>query len=69
MILLGIMMLQELLHAADRGVKVRLLIDDQNGTKLDPTPTSPFSIIPTFQLNFLIPINSEIYVSLIMHFA
>lgn len=34
---IGHLMFQELLHAADRGVKVRLLIDDQNGTKLDPT--------------------------------
>lgn len=33
---LGHMMLSELLKAADRGVKVRLMIDDQNGTKLDP---------------------------------
>lgn len=33
---LGSMMLVELLKAADRGVKVRLMIDDQNGTKLDP---------------------------------
>lgn len=31
----GHMLLQELLKAADRGVKVRLLIDDQNGTQLD----------------------------------
>lgn len=34
---IGHMMLQELLKAADRGVKVRLLIDDQNGTQLDDT--------------------------------
>lgn len=33
---IGRMMLAELLKAADRGVKVRLLIDDQNGTQLDP---------------------------------
>ncbi len=32
---IGRMMLAELLKAADRGVKVRLLIDDQNGTQLD----------------------------------
>lgn len=32
---IGNLMLHELLKAADRGVKVRLLIDDQNGTKLD----------------------------------
>lgn len=32
---IGHLMLAELLKAADRGVKVRLLIDDQNGTKLD----------------------------------
>ena len=31
----GNLMLHELLTAADRGVKVRLLIDDQNGIKLD----------------------------------
>lgn len=35
--LIGQLMLAELLKAADRGVKVRLLIDDQNGTQLDPT--------------------------------
>ncbi len=34
---IGHLMLAELLKAADRGVKVRLLIDDQNGTKLDFT--------------------------------
>ena len=34
---IGHMMLHELLNAADRGVKVRLLIDDQNGTALDET--------------------------------
>ena len=34
---IGHLLLCELLKAADRGVKVRLLIDDQNGTKLDPT--------------------------------
>lgn len=34
---IGHLMLQELLKAADRGVKVRLLIDDQNGTQLDDT--------------------------------
>ena len=33
---IGRMMLAELLKAADRGVKVRLLLDDQNGTQLDP---------------------------------
>ncbi len=33
----GQLMLHELLKAADRGVKVRLLIDDQNGTQLDST--------------------------------
>lgn len=32
---IGNLMLEELLTAADRGVKVRLLIDDQNGTKID----------------------------------
>ena len=32
---IGRMMLSELLKAADRGVKIRLLIDDQNGTQLD----------------------------------
>lgn len=31
----GNLMLHELLTAADRGVKIRLLIDDQNGVKLD----------------------------------
>ena len=32
---IGQLMLSELLKAADRGVKVRLIIDDQNGTKID----------------------------------
>lgn len=32
---IGNLMLEELLAAADRGVKVRLLIDDQNGTQID----------------------------------
>ncbi|OTG65009.1 phospholipase D family protein [Acinetobacter silvestris] len=32
---IGQLMLHELLKAADRGVKVRILIDDQNGNKLD----------------------------------
>ncbi|HGW4639612.1 TPA: phospholipase D-like domain-containing protein, partial [Acinetobacter baumannii] len=31
----GNLILHELLKAADRGIKVRLLIDDQNGIKLD----------------------------------
>ncbi len=33
---IGRLMLHELLLAADRGVKVRILIDDQNGRDLDP---------------------------------
>ncbi|KGT46477.1 MULTISPECIES: phospholipase D family protein [Acinetobacter] len=32
---IGRLILSELLQAADRGVKVRLMIDDQNGTQLD----------------------------------
>ena len=32
---IGNLMLHELLQAADRGVKIRLLLDDQNGIKLD----------------------------------
>lgn len=32
---IGRLMLSELLKAADRGVKIRLLIDDQNGVQLD----------------------------------
>ena len=32
---IGNLILYELLNAADRGVKIRLLIDDQNGIKLD----------------------------------
>ena len=32
---IGQLMLSELLKAADRGVKIRLMIDDQNGTELD----------------------------------
>lgn len=34
---IGHLMLAELLKAADRGVKIRLMIDDQNGTQLDDT--------------------------------
>lgn len=42
--IIGNLMLYELLKAADRGVKIRLLIDDQNGTKLDKTLEALFNI-------------------------
>ena len=42
---IGNLMLLELLNAADRGVKIRLLIDDQNGIKLDKTLKSFPSLI------------------------
>ena len=51
---IGHMMLQELLKAADRGVKVRLLIDDQNGTQLDNVLKSLASH-PNFEIKIFNP--------------
>lgn len=51
---LGHMMLTELLKAADRGVKVRLMIDDQNGTKLDPV-LKKLAAHPNFEIKLYNP--------------
>ena len=51
---IGHLMLAELLKAADRGVKVRLLIDDQNGTKLDPT-LKQLAAHPNFEIKLFNP--------------
>ena len=51
---IGHMMLQELLKAADRGVKVRLLIDDQNGTQLDNV-LKPLASHPNFEIKIFNP--------------
>jgi len=51
---IGNMMLHELLNAADRGVKVRLLIDDQNGVKLDKT-LKALSQHPNFEIRIFNP--------------
>ena len=51
---IGHMMLQELLKAADRGVKVRLLIDDQNGTQLDSV-LKPLAAHPNFEIKLFNP--------------
>ena len=61
----GNLILHELLKAADRGIKIRLLIDDQNGIKLDGILRSLYSI-PTLKLDYLILINFDTYVSLII---
>ncbi|WP_228258824.1 phospholipase D family protein [Acinetobacter ihumii] len=50
----GQLMLKELLKAADRGVKIRLIIDDQNGNKLDPTLRA-LSQHPNFQIKLFNP--------------
>ena len=50
----GQLMLNELLKAADRGVKIRLIIDDQNGHKLDPTLRA-LSQHPNFQIKLFNP--------------
>lgn len=50
----GQLMLAELLKAADRGVKVRLLIDDQNGTQLDDALTSLITH-PNFEVKLFNP--------------
>jgi cardiolipin synthase C len=51
---IGNMMLHELLKAADRGVKVRLLIDDQNGIKLDKT-LKALARHPNFEIRIFNP--------------
>lgn len=51
---IGQLILAELLKAADRGVKVRLLIDDQNGTQLDKT-LKQLSQHPNFQIKLFNP--------------
>ncbi|OTG63581.1 phospholipase [Acinetobacter sp. ANC 4470] len=51
---IGHLMLAELLKAADRGVKVRLLIDDQNGTKLDAT-LKQLAQHPNFEIKLFNP--------------
>lgn len=51
---IGHLMLAELLKAADRGVKVRLLIDDQNGTKLDAT-LKQLAAHPNFEIKLFNP--------------
>ena len=62
---IGNMMLAQLLKAAERGVKVRLQIDDQNGTQLDDKLLA-LSQHPNIQVKLLIPINFVNYVHLIM---
>ena len=51
---IGHLLLAELLKAADRGVKVRLLIDDQNGTKLDAT-LKQLAHHPNFEIKIFNP--------------
>ena len=51
---IGNLMLHELLDAADRGVKIRLLIDDQNGIKLDKTLRA-LSQHPNFEIRIFNP--------------
>lgn len=51
---IGNLMLSELLKAADRGVKVRLLVDDQNGTKIDKQLKALISH-PNIQIKFYNP--------------
>lgn len=51
---IGQMVLAELLKAADRGVKIRLLIDDQNGTQLDDT-LKQLSAHPNFEIKLFNP--------------
>jgi len=51
---IGHLMLAELLKAADRGVKVRLLIDDQNGTQLDFT-LKQLAKHPNFEIKLFNP--------------
>ncbi|TCH65216.1 phospholipase D family protein [Acinetobacter sp. ANC 4862] len=51
---IGHMMLAELLKAADRGVKIRLLIDDQNGSQLDAT-LKQLAQHPNFEIKIFNP--------------
>ena len=51
---IGQLLLSELLKAADRGVKVRLLIDDQNGTNLDST-LKQLAHHPNFEIKLFNP--------------
>lgn len=51
---IGHMMLHELLNAADRGVKVRLMIDDQNGTQLDES-LKALAAHPNFEIKIFNP--------------
>jgi len=51
---IGHLMFAELLRAADRGVKIKLLIDDQNGTQLDPT-LKVLSLHPNFEIKIFNP--------------
>lgn len=50
----GNLMLSQLLSAADRGVKIRLLIDDQNGTQLDEKLLT-LSQHPNFEIKLFNP--------------
>lgn len=51
---IGHMLLHELLNAADRGVKVRLMIDDQNGTQLDES-LKALAAHPNFEIKLFNP--------------
>lgn len=51
---IGHLMFAELLKAADRGVKVKLLLDDQNGVLLDPT-LKVLSLHPNFEIKLFNP--------------
>lgn len=51
---IGHMMLHELLNAADRGVKIRLMIDDQNGTQLDDA-LKGLAAHPNFEIKLFNP--------------
>lgn len=51
---IGRLLLAQLLYAADRGVKVRLLIDDQNGTQLDST-LKQLAQHPNFEIKLFNP--------------
>ena len=51
---IGHLMLAELLKAADRGVKIRLLIDDQNGSQLDAT-LKQLAQHPNFEIKLFNP--------------
>ncbi|OTG87010.1 phospholipase [Acinetobacter sp. ANC 4558] len=51
---IGQFLLADLLHAANRGVKIRLLIDDQNGTQLDST-LKQLILHPHFEIKLFNP--------------